>query len=99
MEEKLYMETLTSKEYADMISASTDDIEVKEAYEANLIAMGKDSACMIQDGYNEGKLFALKHIMDTYNAVKNHYATLEGLTYDVLDVMLAECAAYIMEEI
>ena len=92
------METLSSKEYAHMISETENEKELRESYEANLIAMGKDSANQIQDAFNQGKIMALKHIMDTYTAVKNHYNNLEGLTFDVIDLMLAEAITEIMEE-
>ena len=92
------METLTSKEYAKVINETVEEKENREAYEANLIAMGKDSANQIQDAFNQGKIMTLKHIMDTYTMVKNHYNNLEGLTFEVIDLMLAEAASYIMEE-
>lgn len=95
------METLSSKEYANHISETIEEAEMKECYEANLIAMGKNSANEIQDGYNRGKINAVKHIMDTYKAVKDYYTEkgMEGLTFEVFDVMLAEATTEIMEEI
>lgn len=95
------METLTSKEYADQISETVEEAEIKECYEANLIEMGKNSANEIQDGYNQGKINALKHIMDTYKTVKDYYTEkgMEGLTFEVFDAMLAEATTYIMEEV
>ena len=95
------MEMLNSKEYAKCISETVEEKAIKEAYEANLIAMGKDSANQIQDAFNQGKIMALKHIMETYKSVKDYYSDkgLEGLTFEVLDVIFTECAEYIMEEI
>lgn len=92
------METLTSKEYAAQINETIEAAELKESYEANLIAMGKDSANQIQDAFIAGKALAVKHIMDVYNNVKDYYSSKEGLTFECFDVMLAEAVAEIMEE-
>ena len=95
------METLNSKEYAKLISESVEERQNREAYEANLIEMGKNSANEIQDGYNQGKIYAIKHIMDTYKTVKDYYTEkgMEGLTFEVFDAMLAETTTYILEEL
>lgn len=93
------MEMLTSKEYAKLISETIEEKEVREAYEANLIAMGKDSANQIQDAFNAGKATAIKHILDIYKSVREHYSNKEGLTFECFDAMLDEAVMEIMEEI
>lgn len=93
------MEMLTSKEYARLISETTEEREIREAYEANLIAMGKDSANQIQDAFNAGKAAAIKHILDTYKRVREHYSNKEGLTFECFDAMFDEAVMEIMEEI
>ena len=92
------METLTSVEYSKLISETIEEKELRDSYEGNLIAMGKDLPYQIEDAFKQGKIMALKHVMDTYKSVKDHYTHLEGLTFEVIDVMLAEVASYVMEE-
>ena len=95
------MEMLSSEEYAKVISETIEEKEIREAYEANLIAMGKDSANQIQDGYKQGIVNAIKHIMDTYKSVRDYYSEkgMEGLTFEVIDVMFAEAVEGVLEEI
>ena len=95
------MEMLSSEEYAKVISETVEEKENREAYEANLIAMGKDSANQIQDAYKEGTVNAIKHILDTYKSVRDHYSEkgMEGLTFEVIDVMLSEAVEGVLEEI
>jgi galactose-1-phosphate uridylyltransferase len=93
------MAILSSKEYAAKLSETVKEVEDRECYEANLMAMGKDSPYQIEEAFKEGKIIALKHIMDIYKAVKEHYSNMEGLTFNVIDVMLAEAAEEIMEDI
>ena len=95
------MEMLSSEEYAKVISETVEEKENREAYEANLIDMGKDSANQIQDAYKEGKLIATKYIMETYKSVRDYYSEkgMEGLTFEVIDVMLAEAMEGVLEEI
>ena len=92
------MEILSSKEYADKIALTTEEAELKESYEANLIEMGKRSAYEIQDAFIAGKTLAVKHIMDVYKGVKDYYSDKEGLTFECFDLMLAEAITEIMEE-
>ena len=92
------METLTSKEYAKVISETVEEKEDRESYEANLVAMGKNSANEIQDAFIAGKTLAIKHIMDVYKSVKDYYSDRECLTFECFDAVLAEAAAEIMEE-
>ena len=90
---------LSNAEYAEKISETTDAVMAKEEYEANLIAMGKDMPYQLEDAYKQGKINAMKHVMDTYSAVKEYYADREGLTFEAFDVMLADAAQYVMEEL
>ena len=93
------METLTSKEYAKVISETSEEKENREAYEANLIAMGKDSANQIQDAFIQGKLLVLKYIMERYKEVKDYFNEKQsGLSWEVLDEFMVSCADYITEE-
>lgn len=93
------MKTLTSKEYAKVISETVAEKENREAYEGNLIAMGKDSANQIQDAFIQGKLLALKYIMERYKEVKDYFSEKQsGLTWEVLDEFIVSCADYITEE-
>ena len=93
------METLSSKEYASKIAETVEEHATQKAYEANLIAMGKDAPNQIEDAFKAGKALAVKHIMDLYKSVKEHYADKEGLTFECFDVILAEAANDIMEEL
>ena len=92
------METLNSKEYAKVINETVAEKENREAYEANLIAMGKDSANQIQDAFIAGKTLVAKHVMEVYSRVKDYYSDRDGLTFECFDLMLAEAIAEIMEE-
>lgn len=91
------METLNSKEYASYISETVEEVENRKCYEANLIEMGKNSAYEIQDAFIAGKTLAVKHIMDVYKNVKDHYSDKEGLTFECFDVILSEAVTEIME--
>ena len=93
------METLSSKEYADIISQTTNEKELQESYEANLMAMGKDMPYQLEDAYKQGKVNAIKHVMEVYKSVREHYSHMEGLTFEVFDVMLAEAVNQVLEEI
>lgn len=93
------METLTSKEYAKVISETVAEKENREAYEANLIAMGKDSANQIQDAFKQGAILTMKYVMDTYLEVKNRYSNKEGLSWEALDCTLADISVNFLEDI
>ena len=93
------MKKVNSTEYAKVISETVAEKESRDCYEANLLNMGKDSAAQIQDAFNQGKILALKYILQTYKAVREHYSNQAGLTFEVLDAFFAECTNDIMEEI
>lgn len=93
------MSTMNSKEYADKIRETVEERERREDYEANLIAMGKDMPYQLEDAYKQGKVNAIKHVMDTYTQVKEHFKEHEGLTFEAFDMMLADAAEYIVEEL
>ena len=93
------METLTSKEYAKIISETVAEKENRECYEANLIAMGKDSANQIQDAFKQGAILTMKYVMDTYLEIKNRYPNKEGLTWEALDCIFADISVNFLEDI
>ena len=93
------METLTSKEYAKVINETVDERENREVYEANLIAMGKDSANQIQDAFKQGAILTMKYVMDIYLEVKNRYSDKEGLMWEALDCMFADISVNFLEDI
>ena len=93
------METLNSKEYANLISETVEEAETKECYEANLIEMGKNSANEIQDAFKQGAILTMKYVMDTYLMVKNKFQEQPGLSWEALDCMLSDISVNFMEEI
>lgn len=93
------MEMLTSKEYAKLIGETVEEKENRDAYEANLIAMGKDSAYQIEDAYKQGAILTVKYVMDTYFTVKNDFREQSGLSWEALECMLADISVNFLEDI
>jgi hypothetical protein len=93
------MEILSSKEYAKLISESVEEKETREAYEANLIEMGKNSANEIMDGFKQGAIRTLKYVMDSYLAIKAEFKDQAGLTWETIEAMLADISVNFLEEI
>ena len=79
------MEMLTSKEYAKLISETLEEKYRREAYEANLIEMGKRSAYEIENAYIEGqkdmihKLSVCMEIMRTEDKIALTLNDLEDI--------------------
>ena len=92
------MEILTSKEYAKVIRETVEQKKNREAYEANLIEMGKRSAYEIEQGFKEGKKLAISHLRSTYNSLKEYYADKEGLSFDCFDLILDQVEMELLEE-
>ena len=49
--------------------------------------------------FNAGKAFAIKHVLDQYNMVKDNYKDLEGLTYAAIEAMFDDCIKNLFAEV
>lgn len=78
------MREISSKEYAEMISVRTDNVDMIKYDDLN-------------EDFDRGRLFATKHFIDTYKAIRDHFSeNMNGLSFEVLDKLFAQCAGEIM---
>ena len=78
------MREISSKEYADIISATSENVDMLKYYD-------------LKEAFDRGRLFATKHFMNTYKAIRDHFAEeMNGLSFEVLDQLFAQCAGEII---
>ena len=78
------MREISSKEYADIISATTEKIDMLKYTQLN-------------EAFDRGRLFATKHFMTTYKTIRDHFSeNMNGLSFEVLDQLFAQCAGEII---
>lgn len=78
------MQGISSKEYADIISATTEGVDKLKYNQLN-------------EAFDKGRLFATKYFMNTYKVIKDHFSEdMDGLSFEVLDKLFAQCAGEII---
>lgn len=78
------MQEISSKEYAEIISATSEKVDMLKYNELN-------------EAFDRGRLFATKHFMNTYKTIRDHFAEeMNGLSFEVLDQLFAQCAGEVI---
>ena len=78
------MREISSEEYAEVISATSDKVDMLKYNELNA-------------AFDRGRLFATKQFMTTYKTIRDHFSeSMSGLSFEVLDQLFAQCAGEII---
>lgn len=78
------MREVSSKEYAEIISATTEKVDMLKYTQLN-------------KAFDRGSLFATKYFMTTYKTIRDHFSEkMDGLSFEVLDKLFAQCAGEVI---